>query len=131
VRWALSGEKAVKYLKRKKRLMRKNHVVGGLIVFGAGLFSLYLYSPYVVELLKGALQPLLILIGLLAMAAAILGKRDFKKINLGVAAIFLLLGLYGFYDEYFAVMDFFSGFLPPMLVVGGLVSVIHGIKTLI
>ena len=110
--------------------MRKNHIIGGLIVFALGLFLLYLFSPYVVELIKGAIQPALILIGLIALAAAILGDNDFKKINFIVAAVFLLLGLYGLYDEYYAVMDFFYGLLPPLLIVVGLVSVFHGIKKL-
>ncbi len=108
--------------------MRKNHVIGGLIVFGSGLFMFLFFSAYVVELIKGAMQPVLILIGLVAAAAAILGNKDFKKMNLIVAAIFLFLGLYGLYDEYYAVMDFFSGLLPPLLIVAGLVSVFHGIK---
>lgn len=110
--------------------MRRNHVIGGLIVFSVGLFLLYLFSPYVVELFKGALQPALIGIGLMALAGAILWNKEFKKINLILAVIFLLLGLYGLYDEYYAVMDFFSGMMPPLLVVAGLVSVFHGIKKL-
>ncbi len=110
--------------------MRKNHIIGGLIVFGVGLFLLYLYSPYVVELIKGAIQPILIVIGLVAMAAAILGNRDFKKMNTIVAAIFLFLGLYGLYDEYYAVMDFFDGLFPLLFIVVGLVSIFHGIKRL-
>ena len=110
--------------------MRKNHIIGGLIVFGAGMFLLYLYSPYVGELIKGAIQPILIVIGLVAMAAAILGDRGFKKTNLVVAGIFLFLGLYGLYEEYYAVMDFLNGLFPPLLIVVGLVSVFHGIKKL-
>ncbi|MFH1489792.1 MAG: hypothetical protein ABII06_12900 [Pseudomonadota bacterium] len=110
--------------------MRKNHVIGGLIVFCVGLFLLYFYSPYVVEVLKGALQPALILIGLVAMAGAVLGKKEFKKMNLLAAVLFLLLGLYGFYDEYYAVIDFFYGMMPPLLVVAGLVAIFQGIKKL-
>ena len=110
--------------------MRRNHVIGGLIVFSVGLFLLYLFSPSVVEVLKGALQPALIVIGLVAMAGAILGNKEFKRMNLIVAVLFLLLGLYGLYDEYYAVMDFFSGMMPPLLVVAGLVSIFHGIKKL-
>ncbi len=110
--------------------MRKNHIIGGLIVFGAGLFLLYLYSAYVGELIKGAIQPMLIVIGLVAMAAAILGDGGFKKTNFVVAAIFLFLGLYGLYEEYYAVMDFFNGLFPPLLIGVGIVSIFHGIKTL-
>ena len=110
--------------------MRKNHIIGGLIVFGLGLFLLYLYSPYVVEFMKGVLQPVLILIGLVALAAGIFGSNDFKKVNFVVAAVFLFLGLYGLYDEYYAVMDMFYGVMPPLLIVAGLVSVAHGIRKL-
>ena len=110
--------------------MRRNHVIGGLVVFGVGLFLLYLFSPYVVEFFKGSLQPVLIVIGLTALAGAILGNNEFKRINLILAVLFLLLGLYGLYDEYYAVMDFFSGMLPPLLVIAGLVSIFHGIKKL-
>lgn len=110
--------------------MRKNHIIGGLIIFGAGLFLSYYYSPYVVEVFKGAMQPLLIIIGLLALGAAILGNKAFRRMNFVVSAVFLLLGLYGLYDEYYAVMDFFYGLFPPLLIVAGLVSVVQGIKKL-
>ncbi len=110
--------------------MRKNHVVGGLIVFGTGLFLVYYFSPYVVELIKGAIQPIFILIGLVALGAAILGKKSFRQMNSVVAAIFLILGGYGFYDEYYAVMDFFHGLLPLLFMVTGITLVIYGIKKL-
>ncbi|MBF0498275.1 MAG: hypothetical protein HQK58_17150 [Deltaproteobacteria bacterium] len=108
--------------------MRKNHVIGGLITFGLGLFLAYLYSPQVVEVIKGSVQPIFIIIGLLALAAAIFGESHFKKINYAVATAFLCLGLYGLYDEYYAVLDFLSGFFPPALILAGLVGVAHGIK---
>lgn len=110
--------------------MRKNHIIGGVVSFSAGLFLLYLYGPYVVELIKGALQPVLILIGLAALAAGILGKRALRKTNFIAAALFLVLGLYGLYDEYYAVMDFLYGLMPPLLVAVGIVSIVHGIKKL-
>ncbi len=110
--------------------MRKNHIIGGVVVLSAGLFLLYLYSPYVVEMIKGAMQPLLIVIGLVALAAGILGNRDLRKVNFIVAALSLILGLYGLYDEYYAVMDFFYGIMPPLLVIGGIVSIVYGIKKL-
>ena len=110
--------------------MRTNHIIGGLILFSGGLFLLYYFSPYVVEFIKGAIQPTLIALGLVALAAAIFGNETFKKMNYIAAALFLLLGLYGLYDEYYAVMDFFSGAMPPLLVIAGLVSVLHGIRKL-
>ena len=110
--------------------MRKNHIIGGLSVFSAGLCLLYYYSTYVVEWFKGAIHPLLIIIGLLASGAAILGNESFRRMNLSVAAVFLLLGLYGLYDEYYAVMDWFYGLFPPLLIVAGVFSVVVGIKKL-
>ena len=83
-----------------------------------------------VELIKGAVNPILILVGLVAMAAAILGEKESKKMNIIVAVVFLFLGLYGLYEEYYAVMDFFHGLFPPLLIVAGLVSITHGIKKL-
>ncbi|MBF0495945.1 MAG: hypothetical protein HQK58_05130 [Deltaproteobacteria bacterium] len=108
--------------------MRKNHVIGGLITFGLGLFLAYLYNLQVVEVIKGAAQPILIIIGLLALAAAIFGDSRFNKINYALAAVFLCVGLYGVYDEYYATLDFLSGFFPPALILVGLVGVAHGIK---
>ncbi len=110
--------------------MRKNHIIGGVVVFSAGLFLLYHYSPYVVELIKGAIQPLLIAIGLVALTAGILGNRELRKANFIMAALLLILGLYGLYDEYYAVIDFFYGVMPPLLVVGGIVSIVYGVKKL-
>jgi len=110
--------------------MRKNHVIGGVVVFSAGLFLCYHYSPYVVEVIKGAMQPILILAGLVALAAGILGNRDLRKTNFIMAALLLILGLYGFYDEYYAVIDFFYGLMPPLLVFAGIISIVYGVKKL-
>ena len=110
--------------------MRKGHIIGGLVVFGIGLFLLYLNSAVVAEFMKGIVQPTLILLGLLCLAAAIFGRNDFKKINAVAAVIFLVIGLYGLYDEYYAVLDFFSGFIPIFLIVGGMISLVCGIKKL-
>ncbi|HUV49755.1 MAG TPA: hypothetical protein VMW78_01870 [Anaerolineae bacterium] len=110
--------------------MRKAHIIGGQIVFGLGLFLLYLNSTFVVEFIKGAIQPIIILLGLLCLAVGVLGKTGFKKINLAAAAIFLILGLYGLYDEYYAVADFFNGFFPVLLIIAGVISIVHGIKKL-
>ena len=110
--------------------MRKNHVIGGVVVFSAGLFLCYHYSPYVVEVIKGAMQPILILAGLVALAAGILGNRDLRKTNFILASLLLILGLYGLYDEYYAVIDFFYGLMPPLLVCAGIVSIVYGVRKL-
>lgn len=110
--------------------MRKNHIIGGLLVFSLGLFLIYLNIALVVQFFKGLLQPLFILIGATAGAAAFLSNRKFRNINLGIAVVFLGIGLYGLYDEYYTVADFFHGLFPPLFIVGGLLSVIHGIRKL-
>jgi hypothetical protein len=110
--------------------MRKEHIIGGLIVFSVGLFFCYMNLVYVVQFLKGMLQPLFIVIGITAAIAAVLGNRKLRSINMGLAAIFLVLGFYGLYDEYYNVMDFFSGLLPPVLILVGLISAVHGIRKL-
>ncbi|MBF0529950.1 MAG: hypothetical protein HQK55_11905 [Deltaproteobacteria bacterium] len=111
--------------------MRAKHIAGGLVSFGLGLFLAFLYSPQVVEFIKAAIQPVLILIGLMALAAVVFGRTTFKKVNLALAVVTLALGFYGLYDEYYAVKDFFSGFITILLLVMGFVSVAHGIKRLI
>lgn len=110
--------------------MRKNHIIGGLVVFSLGLFLIYMNIPFVVQFIKGLLQPLFILIGATAGAAAILGNRKLRSFNLGVAAVFLFVGIYGLYDEYYTVVDFFHGLFPPLFIVSGLLAVIHGIRKL-
>lgn len=110
--------------------MRKGHIIGGLIVFGIGLFLLYLNSAVVAEFIKGIMQPILILLGLLCLTAAIFAENEFKKINAAAAVIFLVIGLFGLYDEYYAVLDFFSGFIPVFLIVCGMISLVYGFKKL-
>lgn len=110
--------------------MRKGHIITGLTIFSLGLFFAYLNSAVVVIFFKGAVQPLLIVIGLVALAAAIFTRKEFRTVNSILAGIFLFLGFYGLYDEYYAVLDFFSGFLPILLIIAGVASVVHGIKEL-
>ena len=110
--------------------MRKAHIISGLIIFGTGLFFAYLHSARVVEFIKGAIQPITILLGFVALASALLGKKRFRTINSVIAGLLLVVGFYGVYDEYYAVLDFFYGFLPIFLVGAGLVSLSHGITKL-
>lgn len=37
---------------------------------------------------------------------------------------------FGLYDEYYAVIDFFHGFIPLLLFVTGIIAVVYGIKEL-
>jgi len=59
--------------------------------------------------------------------AAFLGRKKFRTINSIIAGILFVVGFYGIYDEYYAVIDFFYGFLPLFLVCSGTVSVTYGI----
>ena len=110
--------------------MRKNHIIAGLIVFGIGLFLAYLNSAIVAEFVKGMAQPVFILIGLFFLAATVFGKKEFIKFNAAPGVLFLCIGLYGLYDEYYATLDFFSGFLPVFLIVAGVISLVYGVKKL-
>jgi hypothetical protein len=110
--------------------MRKDHIIGGLMVFSLGLFLVYLNTVFVVQFIKGLIQPLFILLGATAAAATFFSNRKFRTINLGLAVVFLGIGLYGLYDEYYTVIDFFHGLFPLLFIIGGLISVIHGLRKL-
>ncbi|SLM32723.1 Magnetosome protein MamI. Homology with gene DMR_41140 of RS-1 [Desulfamplus magnetovallimortis] len=110
--------------------IRKAHVIGGVVVFSTGLFLAYLNSAMVVEFIKGIIQPITILLGLTALMSALLGKKKYRTINSIVAGLLLVIGAYGIYDEYYAVLDFFYGFLPLFLVSSGVISVTYGITRL-
>jgi len=110
--------------------MRYKHIVGGLLCFGVGLFLAYMWSPLVVECFKGAVQPITLAIGVLALLSVVFDKTRHKKINLTVAVVFLAVGGYGFYDEYIAVKDLMYGAGPIALVVFGLLAITNGIKSL-
>jgi hypothetical protein len=110
---------------------RPNHIIGGLLIFAIGLFIGLMNILYVVEFIKGGLQPLFIIIGLAAATAAIFhSQKSIRPLNIVVAVLFIFLGAFGVYDEYFATMDFLNGILPLALIFGGLASLIHGIKRL-
>lgn len=99
-------------------------------MFSLGLFGVYLNSAVVIDFFKGALQPVILLLGAAALFAALFGKSEYRLQNSSIAGILLVAGGYGLYDEYYAVLDFFYGFLPLFLIGGGIVSIICGIKTL-
>lgn len=110
--------------------MRKGHFVGGLVTFLIGLVLTFLYRAHVMEWLKGAIQPIFILIGLTALSSVIFGRTSLKKTNLVLGVVFLVVGLYGFYEEYHTVKDFISGLMPPFLIIVGLISLAYGIRKL-
>ncbi len=113
-----------------KMKIRKGHIIGGLIVFSTGLFSTYLNSAMVVEFIKGIIQPITILLGLTALMSALLGKKKFRTVNSIMAGLLLVVGGYGIYDEYYAVLDFFYGFFPLFFVCLGTVAIIYGMTKL-
>jgi hypothetical protein len=117
-------------LKGMGRHMRVKHIIGGLVVFSVGLFLCYLNSALVVEFIKGALQPILILVAIWAAAGSMFGNTRLKTVTGIIAALCFLIGIYGLYDEYYTVLDFFTGLLPLLLILGGVVSVTYGIKML-
>ena len=110
--------------------MRPKHITGGLLFFGAGLYLLLSNILYCVEFIKGAAQPFLITIGLMAAASAIFTSKTNRTINILVAIVFLFVGGYGVYDEYYANMDFFHGLIPPLFVFAGVLCLVHGISRL-
>ncbi|MBF0468011.1 MAG: hypothetical protein HQK61_03865 [Desulfamplus sp.] len=110
--------------------MRKGHIITGLIVFGSGLFLAYMNSAMVVEFIKGAIQPVTIFLGFVALGSALFGKKIYRTINSILAGLLLAVGFYGLYDEYYAVLDFFYGFFPIFLVCAGSISLVYGITKL-
>lgn len=111
--------------------MRPIHVMGGLVLFGAGVFLFYTNILYVVEFIKGGTQPLLIIIGLAAAAAAIFRPAQIARTkSVTVAVVALGIGAFGVYDEFYVTIDFLHGMLPVFLLVAGLLTVIHGIDEL-
>lgn len=96
---------------------------------GLGIYGLYDEYFTVVEFFKGAVQPLLSFVGLIAIMSGIFGaKRKVGQVVLGL--ILLGVGIYGFFDEYYATLDFFKGSVPVALLVAGTVSVVAGVKLL-
>lgn len=109
--------------------MRFWPILGGAAALGVGLFGIYDEYFVVVEFIKGVLQPLLALLGLIAILAGILSaKLKVGQISLGV--ILLGVGIYGFFDEYYAVLDFFKGSVPLFMLMIGMISVVAGVKQL-
>lgn len=109
--------------------MRPWHILGGAVALGLGIWGLNDEYFVVVEFLKGAIQPLLALGGLVAILAGLLSYR-LRIGHVAFGVVLLGLGIYGFYDEYFATLDFFKGAVPPALLLVGMVSVVAGVKHL-
>jgi len=109
--------------------MRAGHIAGGAVALGLGLYGIYDEYFVTVEFLKGALQPMLALGGLIAILAGLLNFKP-RATHVGLGLLLLGIGIYGFYDEYFAVLDFFKGAVPLALLGVGMVSVVAGVRQL-
>ena len=109
--------------------MRSFHIIGGAIALGLGVFGIYDEYFTVVEFLKGFLQPLFAIIGLIAILAGLLTVKT-KTGHVVFGVVLLGLGIYGFFDEYYAVLDFFKGSVPLLMLLLGMVSVAAGVKHL-
>lgn len=113
-----------------REAMRYGHFFSGILGFSLGLFFTYMNSPLVVEFIKGALQPVTVILGLLVLLSVVFNKTKHKKINLAAAVVLLALGAYGVYDEYLAVKDLFFGAGPILLICLGCLAVANGIKAM-
>lgn len=109
--------------------MRITHIILGAIALSLGIFGLYDEYFVAVEFIKGSMQPACAVIGIISIQAGLL--RDKPKLGHVIFGVVLLgLGIYGFFDEYYAVLDFFKGAVPPFLLLIGLIAVVSGVKQL-
>jgi hypothetical protein len=109
--------------------MRTSLVIGGAIVMGLGLYGIYDEYFVFVEFVKGSMQPATAFAGLIAIMAGMFGKGR-KLSHVVVGLVLLGVGVYGYFDEYFAVLDFVKGAVPPLLLLAGIVAVVSGVKRL-
>jgi len=109
--------------------MKMSHIAFGSAALGIGVFGIYDEYFTVVELFKGVLQPLLAFAGLVAILSGLLTlKPKVKRVAIGL--VLLGLGIFGFFDEYYSVLDFFKGAVPPALLLVGSVAVVSGVRSL-
>jgi hypothetical protein len=109
--------------------MKNWHVTIGAISLALGVYGIYDEYFVVVEFIKGSLQPLTALVGLICILAGLFSYQPRIK-HVAFGLLLVGIGIYGFFDEYFAVLDFFKGALPPALLLVGMVSVVAGVKNL-
>ncbi len=105
------------------------HLICGAAALGLGMYGVYDEYFVVMEFVKGFLQPFIAVVGLVAILAGLLSYQP-KKGHVIFGLVLLGVGIYGFFDEYFAVLDFFKGAVPPALLFAGMVSVVSGVKHL-
>lgn len=111
------------------RQMRRWLIPAGAVALGVGIFGVYDEYFVFVEFLKGSMQPGAAFAGLVAILAGLFSRRQrLGQVILGVAL--LGIGIYGYFDEYFAVLDFIKGAVPPVLLLAGITAVVTGVKRL-
>ena len=109
--------------------IRWMHVTLGQLSFGLGLWIFYTQYFYVIDFLKGFIQPVTIILGLVSLGSGI-RFPEFRVFKMIGGLLLLGVGGYGFYDEYYATMDFFTGCFPVVFIIAGIVTVISGILSL-
>jgi UDP-N-acetylmuramyl pentapeptide phosphotransferase/UDP-N-acetylglucosamine-1-phosphate transferase len=109
--------------------MRPIHIVIGAVIFGLGLIGIFDDYFVVIEFIKGAMQPVTALVGLVAVIAGMARLKP-SPAHIVFGLILVSVGIYGFYDEYYAVLDFVKGAVPLAMVGGGSVAVVSGVNRL-
>ncbi len=109
--------------------MRPAHIIGGAVAFGLGLIGVYDEYFVVVEFIKGMIQPATALIGIVAVVAGMARLRPSVP-HIVFGLVMLCLAIYGFYDEYYAVLDFVKGATPLVMVGLGTIAVVSGVQKL-
>jgi hypothetical protein len=116
--------------------MRALHLMAGTAAFGLGLAGIYDEYFVVIEFIKGISQPVTAIVGLIAVIAGMsrrIGSRGRvrpRAAQMVFGLVLLAIAVYGFYDNYYAVMDFLKGSVPVGLIVLGTIAVLSGINRL-
>lgn len=110
-------------------MSRWPHIIGGVLALGLGVYGVYDEYFTVIEFIKGAVQPVLAFVGVVALLAGILSVKV-KASHVVLGLVLLGVGIYGFFDEYYATLDFFKGSVPIALLIAGALSVVSGVKLL-
>ena len=111
------------------RPIQKWSLAGGSAALAFGLYGIFDEYFAVVEFIKGFIQPVAAAVGCVMIMAGLLSYKP-KIVHAAVGLVLLGIGIYGFYDEYYATLDFFKGAIPPILLIVGMISVASGVRQL-
>ncbi|MBF0205487.1 MAG: hypothetical protein HQK53_01225 [Oligoflexia bacterium] len=95
-----------------------------------GVYGAYDEIFNVVDLIKGAVQPLTFLVAFLLIFIGLQKEGIFKNILLGSGVVVLVIGMYGLYDEWYAFIDMMKGVFPIFCLGFGALFLITGINKL-